>query len=432
MNLSERYLRLILKRHYNRTKGPLWQLHAVVAGLFVLGSALLIGGCAKKQAPPQMPPPDVSVVTVIRKDVPAYGDWVTTLDGYVNAQIQPQVSGYLIKQNYREGSLVRKGAVLFEIDPRPFQAMLDQAKGQLAQARGQVLQGQSQIVQAKAQLEKANLDVKRDTPLAQARAIAQSQLDTEIQAYAAAAAAVESTKASVEAGRANVEAAKAAVAQAELNLGFTKVRSLIDGIAGIAQTQIGNLVSPTSVLTTVSQVNPIKAFFPLSEQEYLILAEKIKPGTSGNLLQNAKSVPLELTLSGGSVYPHKGTVIFADRQVDIQTGTIRVAGAFPNPGNILRPGQFGRIKAMTGTKKDALLIPQRAVSELQGTYQVAVVGRDNKVSIRNVKPGVRVDSLWVIQEGLKPEERVVSEGLAKVRDGATVNPKVESSEAEAK
>lgn len=439
MNLPERYspLQLILKRRRsrtgdNRTNDNLWQPRAVIAGLLVVGSALLAGGCAKKQAPPPMPPPDVSVVTIIQKDVPAYGDWVTTLDGYVNAQIQPQVSGYLVKQNYREGSFVRKDAVLFEIDPRPFQALLDQAKGQLAQARSQVLQAQSQVVQSKAQLEKANLDVKRDTPLAQARAIAQSQLDTEIQAQAGAAAGVESSKAAVEAGQANVEAAKASVAQAELNLGFTKVRSLIDGIAGIAQLQIGNLVSQTSVLTTVSQVSPIKAFFPLSEQEYLTLAEKIKPGSGGNLLQNAKSVPLELTLTDGSVYPHKGTVAFADRQVDNQTGTIRIAGVFPNPGNLLRPGQFGRIKAVIGMKKDALLVPQRAVSELQGKYQVAVVGQDNKVSVKNVTPGIRVDSLWVISEGLKPEERVVTEGLAKIRDGVTVNPKLESSEAEAK
>jgi membrane fusion protein (multidrug efflux system) len=342
------------------------------------------------------PPPDVSVARVIQKDVPISGDWVATLDGYTNAQIQPQVAGYLVKQNYREGSQVHKGDVLFQIDPRPFQAVLDQAKGQLAQAN--------------AQLGLATLNVNRDTPVAKLHAIAQSQLDTDIQA-----------KLSAEAG---VQAAQASVEQAELNMGFTEVRSLIDGIAGIAQTQIGNLVSPTTVLTTVSQVNPIKVYFPISEQEYMRIAGKI-PG-SVDLLASNNTVPLTLVLSNGSEYSQKGTIIFADRQVDSQTGTIRIVGSFANPGNILRPGQFGRIRAVTENLHNALLVPQRAVTELQGSYQVAVVGADNKVNIRTIKVGDRVGSLWVVREGLKADERVITEGVMKVGEGAPVKPSEEA------
>jgi len=353
---------------------------------------MLFGGCQSKQAAPP-PPPDVVVVDVVQKDVPIYGEWVATLDGYVNAQIQPQVTGYLIKQNYKEGSIVRKGAVLFEIDPRPFQAVLDQAKAQLAQAE--------------AQLGKTQLDVDRDTPLAKERAIAQSQLDNDIQANLAAKAAVKSGEAQVE--------------QAELNLGFTHVTSLVDGIAGIAQVQIGNLVSPTTVLTSVSQVNPIKAYFPISEQEYLRLADRINAHTQQEVPTDAP--PLELILADGSVYSEKGWILLTDRQVDVTTGSIRIVSAFPNLKNILRPGQFGRVRAATTTRQGALVIPQRAVTELQGTYQVAVVGSDNKVNIRLVKVGERVGTLWIIEDGLKPGERVVVEGVQKVRGGATVNPK---------
>jgi membrane fusion protein (multidrug efflux system) len=380
--------------------------------------AILLAGCSSKPAaaPTAMPPPNVEVVTVVQKDVPIYGDWVATLDGYVNAQIQPQVSGYLIKQEYREGSQVHKGDVLFEIDPRPFQAALDQAKGQLAQAKGQ-------LAQAEAQQSLAEINVKRDTPLAAARAIAQSQLDNDIQARAQGQAMVQTAHASI-------EAAEAAMEQAQLNLGFTKVRSLIEGIAGIATVQIGNLVGPSAVLTSVSQVNPIKVYFPISEQEYMHVAQKIKPGAVGDLLGPSKSVPLQLTLANGNIYPHTGYIIFADRQVNPQTGTIQIAGAFPNPGNILRPGQFGRVRAMTGFRKGALLVPQKAVSELQGRYQIAVVGADNKVSIRDVETGDRVGGMWIIEKGLRADERVVSEGVTKVRDGATVNPKPDTSQVE--
>jgi membrane fusion protein (multidrug efflux system) len=375
-----------------------------------------LSACEKAVTAPaaaQMPPPDVSFVEVQQQDIPVTGSWVGTLDGYTNAQIQPQVSGYVIKQDYREGAFVHKGDVLFEIDPRPFQAALDQAKGQLAQAKGQ-------LAQAQAQLELAEINVKRDTPLAKVRAIAQSQLDNDIQTRATAAATIETAKASI-------ATSEAAIETAQLNLGFTKVRSLVDGIAGIATIQIGNLVGPSNVLTTVSKVNPIKAYFPISEQEYLQVSDRIKPGAGGDWLRNSAAVPLTLTLANGSVYGQKGHIVFTDRQVDPQTGTIRVVGAFPNPGNVLRPGQFGRISALTSVLKGALVIPQRAVSELQGRYQVAVIGPDNKVSIHDVQVGERHGSLWVIQSGLKAGDRVVTEGLAKVRDGSVVNPKPDTS-----
>ncbi|HVW86777.1 MAG TPA: efflux RND transporter periplasmic adaptor subunit, partial [Bryobacteraceae bacterium] len=344
-------------------------------------AALSLAGCGgQSQATTnamQPHPTEVGVATVIQKDVPLYGDWVATLDGYVNANIQPQVSGYLIRQNYREGSFVRKNDVLFEIDPRPFRAALDQARGQVAQAQGQLSQAQGQLAQARAQLGLAEINLKRDTPLAAARAIPQSQLDNDVQAKAQAEALVKTDEGAIEASKAGIQAAEAAVEQAQLNLGFTEVRSLIDGIAGIASIQIGNLVSPTTVLTTISSVNPIKANLSISEQEYLTLAGKIRSGGT-DLLRSGNDVPLQLTLSDGSVYPHEGRIIFADRQVDPQTGTIRIVGAFANPGNVLRPGQFGRIHAMTGFRKNALLVPQKAVSELQGRRQVAVVGPDNK------------------------------------------------------
>ncbi len=368
------------------------------------------------------------MVNVVQKDVPIYGDWVATLDGFVNANIQPQVSGYLIRQEYREGSHVHKDDVMFEIDPRPFEATLAQAEGQLAQAKSQVAQARGQLAQAQAQLGLANINVKRDTPLAAARAIPQSQLDNDVQAQAQAEALIKTDEAAIQSSQAAVQAAEAAVETATLNLGFTKVRSLIDGIAGIATVQIGNLVSPTTVLTVVSQVDPIKVYFPISEQEYLTLAGRIKSNASDNatdMLKQNSDVILHLTLADGTTYPHEGRIAFADRQVDPQTGTIRMVGAFPNPGNVLRPGQFGRIRALTGLHKGALLIPQRAVTELQGRFQVAVVGPDNKASIRSVQVGDRVGQMWLINGGLNPDERVITEGAAKVRDGATVNPKPE-------
>ena len=378
---------------------------------------LLATACSQqKAAVPAPPPPQVSVTKVIAKDVPVYGDWVATLDGYVNAQIQPQVSGYLIKQDYKEGSFVHKDEVLFEIDPRPFQAVLDQAKGQVAQARGQ-------LAQAEAQLALAEINVKRDTPLAGAHAIAQSQLDNDLQSRAQAKAAVATSQASIEAAQATVETA-------QLNLGFTKVRSLLDGIAGLANTQIGNLVSQTTVLTSVSQVNPIKAYFPISESEYLQVSDRVKPGAGGDWLRNSSAVPLQLTLTNGNVYDHTGHIVFADRQVNPQTGTIQIAGAFANPGNVLRPGQFGRIRALTGYARGALLIPQRAVTELQGKYQASVVLPDNKVDVRDIKVGMRTGEMWVVTGGLKLGDTVITEGVSKVRDGMTVTPKPDETKAE--
>ena len=368
--------------------------------------------CQQQAAQPPPPPPEVGISTVAVHDVTTYGDWVATLDGFVTAQIQPQVSGYLVRQNYREGSLVHKGDVLFEIDPRPFQAVLDQTQGQLAQAKGQ-------LAQAEAALSLDEINVNRDTPLAEQHAIAQSQLDNDVQTFKQQQAAVATAKASIQAAEASVE-------QAQLNVGFTKVRSLIDGIAGIAATQIGNLVSQTTVLTTVSQVNPIKAYFPISEQEYLQVSQRIQPGANGDWLAHTASVPLQLTLSNNAVFPNAGHIIFADRQVDSQTGTIRVVGAFPNPGNLLRPGQFGRVRAQTGLQHDALLVPQRAVSELQGKYQVAVVGNDNKIQIRPVSVGAREGESWIITAGVRAGERVVSEGAGKVREGSLVTPKPDS------
>jgi len=345
-------------------------LFSLVAGL-----ALAMIGCGRTQAAAPPPPPEVRVAPVIQQNVPVYSEWVATLDGYVNAQVRPQVSGYIIKQNYKEGSLVRKGQVLFEIDPRPFKAALDRAQGDLAQAE--------------AQLGKSTLDVERDTPLAKARAIAQSQLDNEIQAKLGAQAAIASNKAAVE--------------QAELNLEWTRVTSLVDGIAGIAQVQIGNLVGPNAVLTSVSQVDPIKAYFPISEQAY-VLAQKQSSTVSTKPTISFFGNSLDLILTDGSTYPRKGKILLADRQVDPSTGTIRIVAAFPNPGNILRPGQYGRVHVETNMKKGALLLPQSAVAQSQGSYQVAVVGADHKVNMRAVKPGETVGTLWVIDEGLKPAQ----------------------------
>src|SRR5437660_2562814 len=370
---------LIASAHHNAIK------------LVLLGGFLLfLAGCGGSKAAPAPPLPVVEVATVVQQDTPIYSEWVAILDGYVNAQIQPRVSGYIIEQNYKEGSVVRKGQVLFEIDPRPFKAALDQAKAQLAQAE--------------AQLGKASLDVERDTPLAQARAISQSQLDTENQAKLGAQAAVQAAKANVE--------------QAELNMEFTKVTSLVSGIAGIAQVQIGNLVGPNSVLTSVSQVDPIKAYFTVSEQEFTDFHRRFP--TEASVEEQRKRIPLELLLADGNVYEHKGSISFADRQVNPATGAIRIAGLFANPNNLLRPGGYGRVRASAKTQNGALLIPQRAVIELQGSHQVAVVGDDSKVSIRPVTVAERVGNLWIVTDGLKAGERVVVEGLMKVRDGATV------------
>jgi len=356
-----------------------------------IGISLSLLACGRSHAAVELPKPEVLVTMPVQQDVPLHNEWVATLDGYVNADIRPQVSGYIISQNYKEGSFVRKGQVLFEIDPRPFQATLDRAKGDLAQAE--------------AMLAKSTLDVDRDTPLVEQKAVAKEKLDTEIQAKRAAAAAVESGKAMVE--------------RAQLDLGWTKVTSLVDGVAGIAQVQIGNLVGPNSQLTSVSQVDPIKVYFPVSEQQYMQAKHMSSNGEPMDLFESST----ELILSDGTVYPHKGRVLLTDRQVDTNTGTIRLVAAFPNPGNILRPGQYGRVRIQTSTKKDALLVPQSAVAQLQGGYQIALVGIDNKIKIRAVKAGEKIGQMWVIEEGLNPGEQVVVQGQDKVREGSLVDVK---------
>lgn len=375
-------------------------LQSAIALATVLSASFLglLSGC-KSGEPPQgrggaFGPLPVQVSQAVQQDVPLTGEWVATTDGFVNAQIQPQVSGYLIRQDYKEGSEVHKGQVLFEIDPRPLQAVLDQAKAGLAQAQ--------------AQLQLAGINVHRDTPLAQAHAIAQSQLDNDIQTQAADKAAVASAQAAVEA--------------AELNVGFTKVRSLIDGVAGQAALQVGNLVNTTSVLTSVSQLNPIKVYFYISEQEYLALSAQAKSRGKADLLRSGNVIPLKLTLANNQVYPQTGHIIFVDRAVSAQTGSIRMAAEFANPGNLLRPGQFGRISAETTVLHNAVLIPQRAVSELQGMNQVIVVGADDVAHIRTVQLGSQVGPNIVIASGLNPGDQVVTEGNEKVRDGMKVVP----------
>jgi len=376
------------------------------------------------------------VVQVEQRDVPIHTEWIGTLDGIVNADIKAQVSGYLLKQNYTEGSFVKKGQLLFEIDPRPFQAVVDQGEGQLAQANGQLAQAKAQLTQAEAQLGvmeanqvRTQLDVDRYAPLAKQQAITQQDMDNATQNNVAAKAQVQSAKAQIETARAQIQGANAAiqavtatVETARLNLSFTRLTSPIDGLAGMAQQQVGALVSPASgPVTTVSTVDPIKVNFTASEQEYLDFHRRYP--TPAALDAARKGLVLELILADGTIYSQKGSFYFADREVSQGTGAIKVAGLFPNHENLLRPGQYGRVRTSLKTKDAALLIPQRSVTEMQGTYQVAVVGSDNKISIRNVKTSDRVGSLWIVDDGLKPGERVVAEGVQKVRAGMTVNPK---------
>jgi len=374
--------------------GTVKQARPVLGVLLFTAVVFVFAGCeGGKQVAVPPPPPEVLVAEVAQQDVPIYFEWLGTTDGYVNAQIRPRVQGYLQSQHYREGSFVQAGAPMFTIDPREYQAALEQTQGALGQAE--------------ANLGKTQLDVARFTPLAKEGAISQQELDNAVQAN--------------QANKASVEAARAAVDNTKLNLGWTKVTAPISGIAGISVAQIGDLVTPSTVLTTISQVDPIKVYYPISEQEYLHFARRIHEIDAG---RGGERPPLELILADGSIYPERGKFTFADRQVNLQTGTITMQGLFPNPGNILRPGQYAKVRVAPDLQKGALLVPQRAVQELQGMYQVAVVGPDNVVQIRTVKPGERVGSLWIINEGLKPGERVVAEGLQKVRDGLTVNPKL--------
>ena len=351
--------------------------------------AIFAGGCHRKPAPP--PPPEVEVVTLVATNVPIFEQWIGTLDGYVNAEIRAQVTGYLQQRAYTEGSHVKKGDLLFEIDPSPFQAVLDQAEGKLAQDR--------------AQLAKTELDVKRYTPLAREQALSQEMLDDAVQANLA--------------NNAQVQADEAAVESARLNLGFTRIASPIDGLVGTALAQIGDLVAPSGpLLTTVSTVNPIRVYFQVNERSYLTFWRHL--AVSGETNQD---LALELILSDGSVYPLRGRFFYADREVNVTTGTLRIAGLFPNPDFTLRPGQYALVRAQTQVRTDAIVVPQRAVVESQGGYQVTVVGDDNKATLQTVKVGSQIGSDWIIEEGLKVGDRVVVEGTQKALAGTVVDPK---------
>ena len=410
----------------------------VMAALFTATVTALTGcgsgktGEADRAAPSAQ---EVEVVQVTPRDVPIVKEWVAVLKGSVDAEIRSQVSGYLLKQDYTNGAVVRKGDLLFEIDPRPFQAAVDQAEANLQQARAAVDQAKASLEEAKADQQRAEAglgktqnDVSLYTPLAKARAIPQQELDNAVQANLAATAQVEAAKASVSTAGANISAraaaviaAQAALDSAKLNLGFTEVRSLIDGLAGIANAQVGNFVGPQSPnpLTTISTVDPILAQFAPSEQEYLRAMS-----ASGGSMEKAESalhrLSFDLILADGSVYAQKGKLQYVDREVDIRTGSINIQVAFPNSGNVLRPGGYGNIRTVVRIQKGALAVPQRSITELQGRDMVAVVGSDGKVSIKQVKTGEKIGPLWVVESGLKAGEQVVAEGIQKVKDGTQV------------
>ncbi len=359
------------------------------AGIVLLG----LTGCGKKKPPPPPPPPVVLVTTVTPRNVPIYKEWVGTLEGNVNAEIRAQITGYLLTRNYQEGSEVARGQLLFEIDPRPFEAALEQTKSKLAQDQ--------------AQEQKTRWDVERYAPLAKENAISQQEYNDAVQSNRAA--------------QALVKADEAAVRAAQVNLGFTKITSPIDGLAGIAQAQIGDLVGATGpVLTTVSTINPMRVYFNVSEQEYL--AYRRQYTNVAERAEHERTVELQLILADGSVYPLPGRFAFAGREVNPTTGTIQLVGLFPNPTYILRPGQFARVRAQTEIRTGALLVPQRAVTELQGSYQVATVDAGDRVRIQPVKVGQQVGSDWIIDQGLKPGDRVIIEGAEKVKPGMRVNP----------
>jgi len=376
---------------------------AGVACLVVIG--LVAGALRPKRASGAgtETPPDVMVAQVEQRDVPIYGEWIGTLDGFVNADVRAQVTGYLVRQDYKEGAFVNKGQLLFEIDPRPFQAALDQAEGQLAQAK-------AQLTNAEAVQVRTQLDVERYAPLAKEQAASQQDLDNATQNNLAA-------KATVATAQAQIKTAEAAVETAKLNLGFTRLTAPISGIAGQAQLQVGALVNTSSTpVTTVSTLDPIRDYFTVSEQDYIELQKQF----SSSDRQRWK---LQLILADGTIYPHEGAFYFAGRAVDQNTGAIQLAALFPNPGNVLRPGQYGKVRAVVRIEKGALLVPQPAVAELQGNYQVDVVGEDGKIAIRPVKVGDRIGTMWIIEDGLKAGERVVAEGQQALRPGMIVQPK---------
>lgn len=400
---------------------------------FVLSTGLACSHNSSGAVTPQAT--TVTVTQVAQKDVPIYREWIGTLDGLVNADIKAEVSGYLVEQAYIEGSFVKKGQLLFQIDPRPFDAALAQARGQLAQAGGQMEQARAQLTQSEAEVavaeanqRRTQLDVDRYKPLAEQQAITQQDLDNATQNNMAAVAQLQAARAQVATARAQIAAtnaavqtAGAAVQTAEINLGFTHITSPIDGIPGIAQLQVGSLVSQASgVITTVSTLDPIKVYFTVSEQEYLNLTRQYP--TAEQRQEHLRTRELELILADGTTYEQKGKFDFADRQVDVRTGAIRLAGLFPNPGNTLRPGQYGRVRTAVRTDSGAIVVPQQAVIELQGQHLIAVVDSNNTVDIHPVTLGETIGHDWIVSEGLKPGQRVVAEGLQKVRQGMHVNP----------
>ena len=388
-------------------------------------------GCMSKPSPPRLA--EVTVGTPIRQDVPVYSQWIGTTVGFIDAEIHSKVTGYLLKQDHQEGSLVRAGDLLFEVDPRPFQAVVDQANAQLNVANAGLTQAQADVAAAKAEIDRAEaaqlktqLDVKRYTPLAVDGTVSQQELDDAVQSNLANLATVASakgkydrSKASVTAAEAQIGVARSSLQAAQLNLDFTKIRSPVNGIAGIHSADIGDLVGTDqrTLLTTVSQIDPILVQFPISEQEYLRLRDFFL--AKGGQLQSS----VELILSDGAVYPIRGKIDIVGREVESSTGTLKIRALFSNPGNVLRPGQYSRIRAATSVRKDALLVPQRAVQELQGQFQLAIVGPGNKIAFRTVKAGDRVGSYWLIDQGLNPTDQVVIEGLQDIKTGQTVDPK---------
>jgi len=366
----------------------------IVAIATVICLLLPTVGCEEKKAAPPPSPPEVEVTSVVQRDVPIYQEWVAQLNGQVNADITPKVQGYVIKRDYSEGFFVRKGQLLYEIDPRPFVASLDQA--------------QATVAVAVAQQTEAENNVTRDRPLAAQNAIPQKQLDTDISTLAATVA--------------QVNAAKANMVQAELNLSWTKVLSPIDGLAGISNSNVGDLVGTATKMTTVSEVNPIRAYFNISESEYLGNAQAIARVVRGDKALG-KPLPIQFIQTNGATFPARGRIVLINREISSQTGTIQIAAEFPNKDGILRPGGFGNVRIETGTTEHALLVPQAAVIEVQSMYQVVVVSPENRAMFRPVKVGERVGTDWIITEGLKPGEKVIVQGFMKVREGTPVSPK---------
>ena len=393
--------------------------HVVWASAGMLAALLLffVTRSGAKPAAKAPPPPVVEVASVEQKDVPIYGEWIGTLTGQVNADIKAQVTGYLLTRNYKEGSYVTKGQLLYQIDPRPFQAALDQAKGQLAQAEAQLIQDQAQLATAEATQLRSQLDVEKYGPLSKADAVSKQDFDDANQTNLANKAQVQAANAAIAAAKAQIQAYQAAVETASINLGFTRIVSPIDGIAGIAQAQVGDLVSTSSgTLTTISTLDPIRDYFTVGEQDYLALRKQFLGSTSDRW-------KLQLILADGTTYSHEGQFYFADRQVNQNTGAIQLAALFANPGNVLRPGQYGKVRAVLRLQRNALVIPQAAVTDEQGSYLVAVVGSDNRVAMRPIRVGECTGTMWVIQDGLKPGERVVVEGQQNLRPGMPVQVK---------